>query len=298
MSSRTAEESNHAGTGAAPKTLFGYEVLQTLGEGAGSRIYAVSHATTGQVYALKHVVRTDDKSVRFIEQVENEFSVSKQVRHINLRGVIDLHLHRSLMLRVSEAALVMELVDGIPLDVRMPKRISDIIAVFTKTAYAINALHQVGLVHCDLKPANILISEKGDVKVIDLGQACRVGTAKERIQGTPDYIAPEQVKCKPVLPQTDVFNFGASMYYALTGSKLPTLFTLKKGDNSFLVDSEIPTPCKLNPQVFENLSAFVMECVRTNPLKRPEGMHTVASRLEILHHCALKAEAARRSSVA
>jgi serine/threonine-protein kinase len=143
-----------------------------------------------------------------------------------------------------------------------------------------------------------MVSEQGKVKVIDLGQACPIGTAKERIQGTPDYIAPEQVKCKPVLPQTDIFNFGASLYFALTGSKLPTLFTLKKGDNSFLVDSEIALPSKLNPKVSDNLSSFVMECVRTNPLKRPEGMSTVVSRLEILHHCALKSEAARRPPLA
>ncbi|HEX8342914.1 MAG TPA: serine/threonine-protein kinase [Tepidisphaeraceae bacterium] len=274
-----------------PRTLFGYEVLQHLGNGAGSRIYAVSQPSTKQVYALKHVVRSDDKAIRFVEQLENEYTVSRQVRHGNLRGVIDYHVQRSMMLRVTEAALVMELVDGVPLDVRLPRRTSDLLAIFVKTARALQAMHESNFVHCDLKPANILASDTGSVRVIDLGQACPIGTTKARIQGTPDYIAPEQVKCKPVSPQTDVYNFGASMYWALCGRKMPTLFTLKKGENSFLVDSQLETPSKINPAVPENLSSFVMECVRTNAAKRPASMKTVGSRLEILHHTIVKSEA-------
>jgi serine/threonine protein kinase len=282
-----------------PRQLFGYEVLGHLGDGAGSRIYAVSHETTRQVYALKHVVRKDDKSIRFVEQLENEFSVGKLVRHKHLRGVVNLHVNRSMMLRVTEAALVMEMFDGIPLDVRLPKRVSDIVACFALVADAIHAMHDAGFVHCDLKPANVLVAPDGSgIRVIDLGQACRIGTIKQRIQGTPDYIAPEQVKCKPVIPQTDVYNFGASLYWCLTGTKMPTLFTLTKGENSFLVDSQIQTPAQLNPFVPESLSAFVMECVRVNALKRPESMATLKTRLEVLHHAVLKAETARRSSVA
>ena len=78
----------------------------------------------------------------------------------------------------------------------------------------------------------------GEVKVIDFGQSCRIGTVKERIQGTPDYIAPEQVARRPITSQTDVFNLGATLYWALTGQDIPTLYTVnKKGENSFLLDS-------------------------------------------------------------
>ncbi len=282
-----------------PRTLFGYDVVQHLGDGAGSRIYAVTHGSTSQLYALKHVRRTNDKSLRFIEQLENEYAVAKQLRHPHLRGVVNVHVHRTLLRRVTDAALVMELVDAMPLDVHLPARISDTLGIFIKTAHGLAAMHGAGFVHCDLKPANILASANGaEVKVIDLGQACRSGVAKQRIQGTPDYIAPEQVKCKPVSPQTDIYNFGASLYWSLTGSKLPTLFTLKKGENSFLVDSQIATPAQLNPLVSEPLSAFVTECVRTNPAKRPESMTSVAARLDVLRDSTRRAEDARRASVA
>ena len=120
--------------------------------------------------------------------------------------------------------------------------------------------------------------------MIDLGQACPVGTAKKRIQGTPDYIAPEQVKCLPVSVRTDIYNFGATMYWALCGRKMPTLFTVGKGENSILSDDLINTPKQLNPLLPESLSNFVMECTRTNPAKRPADMAEVIRRLEIIQH--------------
>lgn len=284
---------------ATPEKLFGYDILQHLGDGAGSRIYAVTHGTANQVYALKHVVRTNDKSVRFIEQLENEYAVARQVRHPNLRGVVDMHYQRTLLRRVTEAALVMELVDATPLDIHQPTRVSDVLSTFIQTAHGLQAMHDAGYIHCDLKPANILVSHDYKMaKVIDLGQACRTGVATERIQGTPDYISPEQVKCRPVTPQTDIYNFGAALYWTLTGTKLPTLFTLKKGENSFLVDTHIKTPAELNPLVSEPLSNFVMECVRVNPTKRPASMKVVSDRLDFFRDIARRDEQARRASVA
>lgn len=120
--------------------------------------------------------------------------------------------------------------------------------------------------------------------MIDFGQACKVGTVKERIQGTPDFIAPEQVKRDAVTFRTDVFNFGATLYWALSGAKIPTLFTIKKDENSFLVHDKIATPRDLNPQIPETLSNLVMECIHTNPNKRPESMADVTRRLEIIEH--------------
>ncbi len=268
-----------------PRSLFGYDIIDMIGEGAGSTIYAVSQPESKQLYALKHVTRNKEKDVRFIEQLEAEFAIGKKVTHPNLRRSIDLQIKRTLLGRVTEAALVMELFDGQSLEFNLPRELPKLMNVFIQTGKALEAMHQLGYVHCDLKPNNILINPQGKVKVIDLGQACPVGTEKTRIQGTPDYIAPEQVKLLPVTPQTDVYNLGATMYWALSGQKLPTLFTVSKGSkNAFLVDAYIPAPHQHNPQVPENLSNFVMECVRTNPKKRPADMAEVIRRLEVIKH--------------
>ena len=265
--------------------LLHYDVLERLGEGARSTIYSVSDPETKQVYALKHVLRQSQKDIRFIEQMETEFSISRQFTHPNLRRTYDLKISKSMLLKVNEAFLLMELVDGKPLDVRLPSDLMQIIDTFIQVAQGLKAMHSMGYVHCDIKPNNILRNESGKVKVIDFGQSCKIGTIKERIQGTPDYIAPEQVARRPVSVATDVFNLGASLYWALTGRHIPTLYTVnKKGENSFLLDTRIDTPQDLNPRVPPALSNLVMECISTNPRKRPDDMDQVITRLELAKH--------------
>lgn len=273
-----------------PKTIFGYEVIEHLGEGAGSHIYAVSDPVTRQIYAVKYVPRQTEKEMRFVHQLEAEHDVSRLVNHPGLRRTFDLKLEKTWLGKITSAALIMELVDGSPLEANLPRQPLQILHIFRKTAEALAALHQMDYVHCDLKPNNILVSADGSVKVIDLGQTVKSGTIKERIQGTPDYIAPEQVKRQAVTFRTDVFNFGATMYWAFSGGKnLPTLFTLKKGDNSFLLDVAIPTPAENNPAVPENLSNLIMECVRTNPAKRPADFPEVLRRMELIETTMVKA---------
>jgi eukaryotic-like serine/threonine-protein kinase len=271
-------------TDVLPRSVMGFEVIDFIGEGAGSLLYAISHPQTAQLYALKHVTPKTDKDQRFVEQLETEFAVGQLVRHPGLRRAVEMKVNRTLFRKVTEAALLLELFDGTPLD-RIPSPPTPaVVDVFIQVAEALDALHGIGYIHCDLKPNNILVGPEGDVKVIDLGQACPKGTAKSRIQGTPDYIAPEQVKCQPCSVQTDIYNFGATLYWALTGKNVPTLFTLKRTENSFLVDQQIASPIDLNPTVPEQLSKLVMECVKINPAKRPQGMRDIVLRLEIIRH--------------
>ena len=280
MSSQTSERPEAL----MPRNLYGYDIIDFLGEGAGSMIYAASDPVSHQIYALKHVAVKVEKDLRFVEQLVNEFEVGAKVQHPMLRRCVDMKVTKPLLRKVTDAALVMELVEGTSCETRPPTDIKVLVNIFHQTASALEALHQQNFVHCDLKPNNILIKSDGKVKIIDLGQACPVGSVKKRIQGTPDFISPEQVRCEPVTVQTDVYNMGATFYWLLSGSKLPTLFTLKKSKNSFLVADAIQQPHELNPKVPENLSNLVMECVRITPAKRPASMAELCSRLDIIRH--------------
>jgi len=264
------------------KELFGYEVVDYVGEGAGSKIYVVTHPSNKQVYALKHVVVKNDKDVRFVEQLLNEFEVGRQVSHPLIRKVVEAKVTRTLLRRVTAAALIMELVDGVPLDTAVPNDPEAVLDIFRQVAQALQALNKHGFVHCDLKPNNILLCPDNTIKLIDLGQACPPLTVKRRIQGTPDFISPEQVKCEPVSVRTDVYNLGATLYWALAGKAMPTLFTLKRTENSFLLDEKIQTPTEINPRVPQNLSSIVMDCIRTNVARRPADMGEVLRRLDIV----------------
>jgi serine/threonine protein kinase len=270
--------------------LLNFDVLERLGEGARSTIYAVIDPLTRQTFALKHVTRADPKDIRFIEQMENEFNVSKQFTHPNLRRTYELKINKTLLLKVAEAFLIMELFNGKALDVRLPPSMVDVIDTFIQAAHGLKAMHVMGYAHCDIKPNNILRDDAGHVKVIDFGQSVKIGTIKERIQGTPDYIAPEQVARRPISVQTDVFNLGATLYWALTGKHIPTIYTVnKKGENSFLLDTRIDTPQDLNPKVPNALSNLVMECIATNAKKRPADMDQVVTRLELAKHVLTRA---------
>ena len=280
--------------GCMAQKLLQYDVLERLGEGARSVIYAVSDPATRQVFALKHVIRAEPKDLRFIEQVETEYEISRQFTHPNLRRSYELKLIKTMLVKISEAYLVMEMVDGKPLDVRPPTEMADILDTFIQAAQGLKAMHAMGYAHCDIKPNNILRNERGQVKVIDFGQGCKIGTIKERIQGTPDYIAPEQVNRKPIDQRTDVFNLGATLYWNLTGKHIPTLYTVnKKGENSFLIDTRFDTPLDLNPKVPQAVSNLVMDCIATKREKRPEDMDAVITRLELGLHVLKKEQPER-----
>ncbi|MFN4243139.1 MAG: serine/threonine-protein kinase [Tepidisphaerales bacterium] len=275
--------------GHPPRTLFGYEVLSFLGEGAASAVYAVSHPETGQIYALKHVLRKDEKHQRYIDQLVNEYEVSRRVVHPNIRRCFDVKLARTMLLTVTEAALIMELIDAHPLDVELGERggagagvdVSDLLHLMTQAARGMAALNTAGYVHCDMKPGNIMVGPDRVARVIDLGHACPNGTVKKRIQGSPHFISPEQFKLQPVTFRTDVFNFGATLYWALTGRHVPTYYTRAKGLAKG-ASEDAPPPADLRPGCPRSLSELVMQCVHSNVLKRPDSMSEVANRLEAI----------------
>jgi serine/threonine protein kinase len=270
---------------ATPNKLLHYDVLECLGAGARSTIYRVSDPSTQRIYAMKHVFRSLQKDLRFIEQMQTEFEVSRQFSHVNLRRTYDLKIHRKMILKVAEAFLLMEYVQGETLDAAPPRSVMDVIDTFIQIAHGVKAMHALGYVHCDMKPNNVIRNNSGMVKVIDFGQSCPIGTVKERIQGTPDYIAPEQFHRKPVTIQTDVYNLGATLYWCLTGKPIPTLFTVTKGGhNSFLLETSIAAPRDLNPSIPVPLSNLVMDCISVRPQKRPADMDQVVTRLDLARH--------------
>jgi len=265
-----------------PKSLFGYDVISEIGKGAASTIYAISDPKSKQVYALKHVLRANAKEDRYIAQVVNEYEVSRLCTHPVLRKVYDLKTVKKFFGPITEVAQIMELIDGVPMDERPSHGVRETVDRFIQVGYGLWEIHKVGYVHCDTKPGNIMITPDGGVRLIDLGQACKVGTVKERVQGTPSFIAPEQARCKPLSEQTDVYNFAATLYWALTGRRVPTLLTVNKSERRVIKDQEFPSPLELNDKIPPSLSDLVMVSLRLRPSERLQGMGQVVVRLEDL----------------
>ncbi|MEM6750955.1 MAG: serine/threonine-protein kinase [Planctomycetota bacterium] len=262
--------------------IAGFDVLGTLGTGAKSTLYEVRDKK-GQSYCLKRVVKNGPSDQRFLDQAISEHELSQKFEHDVLRKSHKLIRQRALI-KTTEVLVLMELIRGKTLEAQKPPGPAQFCVVLDKVADGLAAMHEAGFVHADLKPNNIMISTAGEVKVIDFGQSCPIGTRKERIQGTPDYIAPEQVHRKAITPRTDVFNLGATMYWLLTGNFVPTL--IPKGETGKVkVEAKRapkpPPPLEIDPTLPPALSTLVMSCIEGDPMDRPGTMKQFKDRLNI-----------------
>lgn len=275
-----------------------YRVMAELGRGAASIIYLVNDTNTKRIHALKHVVKTTEKDDRFLEQTQAEYDIGSKLDHPVIRKMDRLIKKRTGLLAVTEMFLLMELVDGESLDKKPPRTFDVAADIFEQVAKGLAHMHNRGFVHADMKPNNVVVSAGGVVKVIDLGQSCAVNTVKKRIQGTPDYIAPEQVHRRPITHKTDIYNLGATMYWSLTKHFVPT--ALAKGDSlvGSLDDTMIKPPkrpIEINRRVPELFDKLIMDCVQIEPAARPDSMGDVAERLNLIRG-KLLAEAELRKS--
>lgn len=261
----------------------GFVIVKRIGKGARSTIYEAIDQTDNTRVALKRVIFERPEDARVFEQTETEFKVAQRIDHPYLRKCYKIKKIRRFF-KLKELLLSMELFEGETLEDSPTLSLGDVLLVFRMVASGLQVMHREGFVHCDIKPNNILLSKSGSLKIIDLGQSCKTGTVKPRIQGTPDYIAPEQVKRKPLGPKTDIFNLGATMYWALTGKNIPTL--IPKTNELGL---PIPPPPRLAPheikkQLPTGVSKLVMDCIEDDPALRPRNMMTVISRLDLMVH--------------
>ena len=268
--------------------IAGYRILARIGNGAASELYAVQDRKTKQVWALKHVIKQVEKDQRFLDQVKQEFLVGSKLKHTNIRAIQRLIKHRK-MFKVVGVTLLMELVDGTTLDQKRPASHAHAVRLFHQVAMGLAHMHSHGYVHADIKPSNILVTDRDEVKIIDLGQGCRTGTVKKRIQGTPGYMAPEQAHRQAITPKTDIYNLGATMYWVLVREVIPTALPPKdEGDSLFTgaLDADMvkpPTPPnEKDTTIHPILSKQILDCVQVHPDVRPESMAVVANRLELV----------------
>ncbi len=268
------------------ETVEGFRVLSELGRGAASIIYLVQDPKSKQIWALKHVEKIEPKDQRFLDQAESEYDINRQLKHPRIRRIERMIKRRAgLLTGVTDLYVVMEMVDGESLDRSPPRTFEQAVDVFHQVADALAYMHGVGYIHADMKPNNVVMAADGNIKIIDLGQSCKAGTVKERIQGTPDYIAPEQVHCRPITAQTDIYNLGAMMYYLLTRAKVPTALAgsdslvSRRDDN--MIEKAKPA-ITLNDRIPPRLNELIMQSVEVDAADRPSSMQYVADRLSLV----------------
>ena len=259
-----------------PKELFGHEIVSMLHESPTGKLYVVCEGDCAQLRLMKHVVRKTEADLALVERLRCECELNKSLRSPILRKSLDFKSNKKLIGGITEAALIMDLVDGEPLESLPPQSPQRVMDVFFQLARGIAALHQQRFIHCNISPHHILICNDGQVRLIDFGITARVGTLVAQPHPVHDFYGPEVARVKPVLPQTDIYSFGVSMYWALTHKKFPNLKTLYKGNWDRLQDDdEIPSPHAINPAIPEPLSKLTMWCAKLALGSRPKDMATV-----------------------
>src|SRR5207253_6989582 len=129
-------------------------------------------------YALKVVPLESKEDQKFLEQARHEFEVAQRLDHPNLVKVYALETPRDWLFRVRKAHMLIEYVNGKTLDTVKGLSVPRLVQVFLRIAEGLVHMHRRGVFHADLKPNNIMLSRKGDVKIIDFGLAHIQGEAK------------------------------------------------------------------------------------------------------------------------
>jgi len=259
-----------------------YRIIEKLGTGAQSRIFRARCMRTGKDYTVKIVKVVKPEDASFVDLLRTEHLIGSSVDHPVIRKVYELRMMRH-RLRVRGAILFMEYVDGLSMDDKEFRgSLDEILRIFAEAARGLEAMHRTGYVHADLKPSNILVTPVGAVKLIDLGQSAKMNQAKIRVQGTIDYMAPEQVQRRVLDQRTDVFGLGAAIHRVLTGRPIKTdmnqtITPYSQG----LVGKRVE---EINESVMHELPACVSRlidsCCQSNPDDRIESMPSLIERID------------------
>jgi serine/threonine-protein kinase len=160
-------------------------------------------------------------------------------------------------------------------------------------------MHKAGWVHADLKPNNILVTNEGTVKLIDLGQSSKIHEAKARVQGTIDYIAPEQVQRGILDQRTDVFGLGAALHRVVTGRPVATEMnqTISLHSQSLVGKRLSQIRYTATTDLPACVARLIDDCCQYNPAQRLPDMPAFMERLRLARTILSKRPAAAEGPV-
>ncbi|MBI3527501.1 MAG: protein kinase [Betaproteobacteria bacterium] len=243
-----------------------YELVEKIGEGGMAMVYKGVQGSLGRPVAIKVLSRTLTDDPEVVESFNRESLIIARLNHPNIIHVIDRGIADAV------PYFVMEFVEGTHLGrviaegrYDFHQKVDVIIQMCKALAYA----HKNGVIHLDIKPANILIDTEGNVMVADFGIAHLFGGGGEEAQstpvmGTPSYMSPEQkLGTASVTRASDIYSLGVVMYELFTGKK-PVVGVLPSA-----IDAQIP----------RRLDEIIVHCLRTNPADRFAGADAVKDAL-------------------
>jgi len=260
-----------------------YTVTRELGEGGVGRVYEAVHQPSGRVVAIKTLRSTHGDSVSQ-RLLLDEAAAAAQIAHAGIVELLDVGRDDR-----GGMFLVMELVRGSSLESWSQSfpGLATVLRAACEILSALSVAHAQGIVHGDLKPANVLLTERGHVKLTDFGIAHMIDplkkSARRGVQGTPYYMAPEQlVDVDSIAPPTDLYALGVMLYelltgrepYASSGSLVDIAARKLHSVQPFVPRRDLPVPAEL--------ASLVMDLLTPDPRMRPRFAAHVRRALEAI----------------
>src|ERR1700684_4300766 len=252
----------------APRVLSGrYELAHLVARGGMAEVYRAHDRLLDRPVALKILFPELSVDRSFVERFRREAQAAANLSHPNIVPVFDWGEDTGIYF------IVMEFIDGRPLSSILKtagplsaERTADIGA---HVAAALGYAHKHGVIHRDVKPGNVLITEDGIVKVTDFGIARAINTEESLTQtgavmGTATYFSPEQAEGMGVDARSDIYSLGVVLFEMVTG-RPPFMGDTPVAVASKHVRENPPTPRDINPSVPPDLEAIILKCLAKSP---------------------------------
>ena len=256
-----------------PEHLGKYPVLREIGSGATSRVYLARDPFDDRDVAIKvfqfdtHADRQQQRMM--FKAFVAEASLAGKLNHPHIVDILDA------VATAEHSYVVMEYVPGTTLEAHSEVStllpLNKVVEIIFKSIRALEYAHRHGVIHRDIKPGNILLSESGETKVSDFGASFQQRPTQETTQiagvGSPAYMSPEQIRMETLTQQTDIYSLGVTMYRLLTG-RLPFRASTQAGLSYAILNTDAKRAASLRPELPPLLDAIVMKAMSRDPAER------------------------------
>ena len=268
-----------------PERIGKYPVIRALGRGSTSRVYLAVDPFSGRNVAIKVIQRdpTADAELRrrFHSLFLNEAALTGKLKHPHIVAILDA------VSDADQSYLVMEYVDGTTLeqhcsfDALLP--IGRVVELVFKAGLALAYAQHQGVIHCDIKPGNLLLARETELKISDFGAAHYTAATHTYLMGigSPAYMSPEQVEDKRLNHQTDIYSLGVVLYQLLTG-KLPFHASTRESLLYQILAMDPVPPSLHRPGLPAGLDRIVLRALAKSREERYAEWHEFARDLEQL----------------